>query len=421
MFLTAIDLGTSKIKGVVTELRKDGSLFVVKTIKRKNLGMKRGEIINPEETVTPLFSVLKELRHFDKQCVKHLMFSIASTKSKFHQSHAVISIAHPDQEILPEDVERVMKESMAINIPPGWNILHSFPREFVVDDIEVDERGVVGLSGRRLEVHATLVLIFSAAFNNFLKVARLVLGKKQEVSGNLVFTPLASEHAVLSSKQRELGVVCIDIGAQTTNIAVFQDGKMILAKVLPVGSANITNDLAIGLKCSPEAAEKIKIEFGAASPKEVSAKEKIALSQFDEQQESVVSRKYIAEIIEVRVREVLSLVRKELEALKVEGELPAGAVITGGGSKMIGVLEVARQELKLPVQMGMPLRGRFEATNAHLTEQLDDPEMSVAVGMILHRLDLVKKKQPLGESGSGAYNINQSWFKKVLRTLMALD
>ncbi len=419
MYITAIDIGTTRIKGVVAELKKDGSLFVLKTLKRPSAGMKRGEINHPEEVIRPLFSFLKEVRHFDKRCLKNLAFSISSTKSRFHISRGTISIQRPDHEILDEDIERVIKESMAVNIPPGWKVIHSFPREYIVDDIEVDDQSIVGLSGRRLEANVVLISLFASVYNNFLKVAKLVLGKKGDFGGSVFFAPIAAERAVLSGKQRELGVVCVDIGAQTTGIVVYQDGKMVHAKVLPVGSANITNDLAIGLKCSVEAAEKIKLEFGAASSKGISPKEKVSLAQYEKDQEGNVTRKYIAEIIEVRVRELLSMVADEIKQIPLEGQLPGGVVLTGGGAKIAGLLDITRQELRLPAHIGLPIMNRFEASNGQLSQQLDDPEMAVAVGMVLHRIGMMHKRHSIaGDVGGG---INESRIIRTIKALMAMD
>ena len=206
MFITAIDLGSSQIKGLIVDVKKDGSVVAVKTVKKKSGGIKKGEIADVEETVKTLFEVLSEIKHFDKRCIKNLVFGISGTKSKFLVSRGVISIQRSDFEIIPEDVDRVIKESLAINLPPGWQIIHSFPREFIVDDIEVDDVNVVGLSGRKLEANVILIAIFSSIYRNFIRMAGLVLGKKSEFDGSLIFNPLACERAVLSKSQKELGV-----------------------------------------------------------------------------------------------------------------------------------------------------------------------------------------------------------------------
>jgi cell division protein FtsA len=421
MFVTAIDLGSSQIKGIVADLKKDGTVVAVKTIKKKSSGVKKGEIVEVEETVKTLFEVLSEIKHFDKRCLKNLVFGISGTKSKFLVSRGVISIQRPDFEIIQEDVDRVIKESLAINLPPGWQIVHSFPREFIVDDIEVDDANVIGLSGRKLEANVILIAIFSSIYRNFIRMAGLVLGKKSEFDGSLIFSPLAADRSVLSRSQKELGVALVDIGFGTTTLVVYQDGKMLMTKVFPVGSGNVTNDIAIGLKCSIKTAEAIKLTFGCAFSREVPVKEKVDLSQFEEGQGNEVPRRYIAEIIEVRVREIFSLVNEELKMLAKSGKLPAGVVICGGGAKAPGMLDLIRDEIKMPAQVGFPNLSEFEASHAQITNEIDDPEMAVACGLVLHKIDLLKKGGLFGYSSRASYALNEPWYKKIFKSLIPSD
>lgn len=421
MFVTAIDLGSSQIKGVVADVKKDGSVVAVKTIKKKSNGIKKGEIADIDEAIKTLFDVLSEIKHFDKRALKNLVFSLSGAKSKFLVSRAGISIPRPDLEIIQEDVDRVIKESLAINLPPGWQIIHSIPREFVIDDIEVDDSNIVGLSGRKLESNVILLAVFSGLYKNFVKVASLVLGKKSDFYGSLIFSPLASDRAVLSKNQRELGVILVDIGFGTTSFVVYQDGKMLAAKVLPVGSGNITNDIAIGLKCSINTAEAIKLTFGCAFARDVSTKDKVDLAQFEEGQSNEVSRRYISEIIEVRVREIFSMVNDELKNLGKAGKLPAGIVLCGGGAKAPGILDLARDEMKMPAQIGFPNLSEFEISHAQITNELDDPEMAVTAGLVLHKTDLLKKGGMFGYGLRTPYALNEPWYKRFIRNLIPSD
>jgi len=421
MYLTAVDLGSSHIKGVVAEVKKGGSLVVTKTFKKKSRGIKRGEIIHPDETVKALFESLSDVKRFDRRALRNLVFGISGTKSRFHVSRAAVSIPRPDHEILPEDVERVIKESLAVSLPAGWEVVHSFPREFIIDDIEVDNANVVGLSGRKLGANVILISLFSSVYKNFLKVARLVLGKKSEFDGSLFFSPLACERAVLTKNQKELGVVLVDIGFGTTSVVAFQEEKMLAMRVFPVGAGNITNDLAVGLKCSIETAESVKRKYGSASARSVSVKDKIDISQIEEGQGTAVSRKFVAEIIEARVREIFGLIHQELVSIEKGGQFPAGVVLTGGGAQLAGVLDVAREELRLPVHIGIARSHEFEVSHSHIEEELSDPEMTVACGLVLSKIDMLGKGSEFGLSSRGAYNLNESRFKKFIKTLLALD
>ncbi len=415
MFVTAIDLGSSQIKGVVVDVKRDGTVVAVKTIKKKSGGIKKGEIVDVEEAVKVLFEILSEIKHFDKKCIKNIVFGISGSKSKFLVSRGVISIQRPDLEIISDDIDRVIKESLAINFPPGWQIIHSFPREFIIDDIEVDDANVVGLSGRKLEANVVLIAIFSSIYKNFTKMTNLVLGKKADIDGSLIFNPMAGERAVLSKSQKELGSALIDIGFGTTSLSVFQDGKIFSTKVFPIGAGNITNDIAIGLKCSIKTAEAIKITSGCAFSKDVSTKEKIDLSQFEEGQSKEVSKRYIAEIIEVRVREIFSLVNEELKNLAKSQKLPAGVVISGGGSKLQGILDLAKEELRLPAQIGLPNLSEIESSHAQITNELDDPEMVVACGLALQKVDNLKKEGPFRFAQGSNYLISEPWYRKIIK------
>ena len=420
MYLTAVDLGSSQIKAVVAELKKDGSLVVLKTIKRNSAGIKKGEIIYPEETVKGLFDVLGEIKHFDKKCLKNIVFGISGTKTRFNISRAAVSIPRPDFEILQEDIDRVIRESMAFNLPAGWQIVHSLPREFIIDDIEVDGMDVIGLSGRKLEANVVLISVFSSIYKNFLKVANLVFGKKGDFDGSLIFSPLAAARSVLSRHQKDLGAVLIDIGLGTTSLTVWQDGRILTARVLPVGSGNITNDLAIGLRCSLTAAEEIKISSGAALAREVSSKDKVTIESGGGKIIEV-SRKYICEIIEVRVREIFAMVNEELRNMGRSAKLPAGAIITGGGAKMDGVLDLARQELKLSAQIGLPSSEELETSGPIIGDQIDDIEMAVACGLLLTKVDLLKKGGAIKNASGRLQPLNESWLRKFFRALMASD
>lgn len=249
----------------------------------------------------------------------------------------------------------------------------------------------------------------------------LVLGKKSGFDGTLIFNPLASDRAVLSKNQKELGVALIDIGFGTTTLVIYQDGKLLTTKVFPIGAGNITNDIAIGLKCSVKTAEAIKLTFGCAFSREVPTKEKVDLAQFEEGQSTQVSRRYIAEIIEVRVREIFSLVNDELKSIGKTGKLPAGVVVSGGGAKAPGILDLARDELKMPAQIGFPNLTEFEASHAQITNEMDDPEMAVTCGLLLQKIDLLKKGGLFGFSVKPSYSLNEPWYKKFIRSLIPSD
>ncbi len=409
-YITAIDLGSSHIKTVVAEIKKDGTVVLLKAFKKQSGGIKRGEIVDPEETFKYLFDAYSEVRHFDKKCLENIYFGISGSKSRIILSRAGVVIARPNSEILSEDMDRVLKDSRAINLPPGWQIINSFPREFVVDGIEVDESSVEGLSGKKLEANVIHVAMFSAIYNNFIKLKRLVL--KKEEQGAIYFVPLASERSILTKKQRDLGVLMVDIGQDTTGVVVYQEGKLLTAKVLPFGSGNVTTDIAIGLRCTMETAEALKISLGCANSKDVSNKDKVDLSQYEEELTAQVQKKFIAEIIESRIKEIFTQVNEELKIIGKAGKLPSGVVITGGGSKLSGICDLARQELRMASSLGFPIQAQFEASNAQVADAVDDPEMTVACGLVLQYYDMIMKK--CANMGS-SYGWKEPWYKSLFK------
>ncbi len=210
----------------------------------------------------------------------------------------------------------------------------------------------------------------------------------------------------------------LDIGARTIGVVVYQHVKQVDSKIFPFGSDNITNDIVAGLKCNIKVAEKIKEEFGVALSKGVSSKDKINLSTFDENDDRNIQKKYIAEIIEARVREMFKVINDELSLIGIEENLPAGVVITGGGSKMPGMMDVVREELKLPVQIGIPDTSIFDSMDSKISSKVEDPEMSVPIGMILNKLDIMNDYGVPRISGGDLKS--DSDVKKKLKSLFKL-
>jgi cell division protein FtsA len=194
---------------------------------------------------------------------------------------------------------------------------------------------------------------------------------------NFVLAPLAAAKATLSKRQKELGVVLVDIGGGTTSIAVFEEDDLIASSVIPLGGNHITNDIAIGLRTSIDVAEKVKIEFGSSVPEEISKKEDINLAEIDPSEEGIVSRHHVAEIIEARLEEILNLVNKELKAIGKEKLLPAGAVLTGGTAKLPGAVDLAKEVLGLPAQTGFPV------VLGGLVDKVDEPSFATVIGLIV--------------------------------------
>jgi cell division protein FtsA len=293
-------------------------------------------------------------------------------------SHGVVAVSDPDGEISQEDLERVVEAASAISLPASREVVHVLPREFIVDG-EAGVKDPVGMSGVRLEVETHIITAAAAAIKNVKKALNEV---GVDIEG-LVFSGLAGAYSSLSSTEKELGCVIVDIGGGTTSIAAFIDGALAYSGVIPIGAKNVTNDLAIGLRVSLEAAEKIKIALSEEEGKKKLKTEEEA-DQFDLAELGVgetkkVSKKTLVEgIIRPRLNEIFTMVRIELERTDIINRIPSGAVIIGGGAETVGVADSAKRMLSLPVRIGKP-KGV-----GGLIDDIINPSFSVPVGLVLY-------------------------------------
>ncbi|MEK7144109.1 MAG: cell division protein FtsA [Patescibacteria group bacterium] len=383
MFLTALDIGSSQIKSLVAEIRKDGRLSLLGVLKTPSAGIRKGEMVSFDDAVRSLNQAIHEIKQLNKSAVKNIFINASGENINLQNSRGIVAVSRADNEIYGEDIERAVKASQAVNIGPNRMILHTLTSEFIVDGVR-NINDPLGMTGNRLEVNSLIIDAFKPVVNNLIRAVEAAGGKV----GGLLYSPLAASRSCLSKAQKELGVVMIDIGFGTTGISVYEENKILQAKVFPVGAGNITNDLAIGLKCPINVAETIKLSFGSALAKDVSSgKEKIDLHEIDKNLKSMISRRFISEIIEIRLAEIFEFVNNELKLIGKMAQLPAGAVIVGGGAKMPGLAELAKQELKLSAQIASPEIGEFELINADFENQLDDPEFAEAVGLLLEGRD----------------------------------
>lgn len=386
MYITALDIGSAQIKTLIAKVKKDGHLALVGVFKMRSEGVRKGEIINTEDATRSINLALAKLKHFNKAALKNIFVNVGGSNMKIHNSRGIIAVSRADSEISQDDISRVMKASQTINLSSNRMILHTLAREFIIDNIN-DIREPLGMVGTRLEVNTLIVDAFTPVVKNLIKCIETVGGNL----GGLIYGPLVSARSVLTKNQKDLGVVLIDIGFGTTGMVVYEEGKLLNASVLPVGAGNITNDLAIGLKCSIETADTIKLSFGSALASGVSNKERIDISKIDENIKASPSRKFISEIIEIRLVEIFEFINNDLKLIGKMGKLPAGVVLCGSCAKMPGIIELVKRELKLPAQIGIPEINILELTNMEFASQVEDPEFATAVGLLLWGRDQTTK------------------------------
>ena len=380
-FVTGLDVGTSSIKVAVAE-RRDGKPALVHVAKVPCYGMRKGAIVEMSGVSQAIARALAGVRKVSKSASKSIYLSIGTPQAKMQSSRGIVAVSRADAEIYQDDIDRAVRASQAVNLPQNRTIIHTLVKEYIVDGVG-DITDPLGLSGSRLEVQSLIIDAFSPHIKNLIRAVELAGG---EVAG-LVFGPLVAARAALSKRQQDLGTALVDMGFGTTGLSVYEEGKLIGVAKFPVGSGNISNDLAVGLKIPVDAAEEIKLHYGYALSKDVSSKESIELKKFLPEAKNMVSRRFAAEIIESRLEEIFDLVNGELKLYQKFGELPGGAVLVGGGAKLPGITDLAKQEMKLSAQIGFSMSDEWEAEGGSYKEFLEDPEFVSAFGLALWGVD----------------------------------
>jgi len=387
--INALDIGSGSIK-LLSVSRKSGEtdFEILSQNQEFSLGIRKGVVVDVLKTAATIASLVKKNEQDCGQKIESVYANIGGGHISCISSRGLISVSRADRKISEEDIKRVLQAARVISLPSkNGEVIEVFPKEFIVDG-EGGLKQVLGLEGVRLEVETLILCGFSPYLKNS---SQTILDSGLQVS-ELIPDPLASARAVLTPREKELGVCVLDIGAGTIGMAVFEEGNLIHAAVFPFGSGHITGDIAICLKTDIDTAEKIKLEFGTVHYIKKKAEKKIKI---DGEEPIVFSRKELADIIEARVLEVFDLVNKELKKISRQGRLPAGIVLTGGGARLPGIKEIAKKELKLPCRIGIAQEfPNFQA----------DPSLSTLYGLILEGLDLE-------EEGSKPRNI----LRKILR------
>jgi cell division protein FtsA len=380
-FITGLDVGTSSIKLVVAE-RRGNRPALLHVHKEPCGGMRKGAIAEISEVSQAINRALSEAKKISKATLKRVYVSIGTHQVKMQSSRGIVAVSRADVEIYQDDIDRAVRASQAVNLPQNRTIIHTLTREYVVDGVG-DISDPLGLSGSRLEVQSLIIDAFAPHIKTLMHAVELAGGD----IGGLVFTPLAVARAALSKRQRDLGAAIVDIGFGTTGVSVYEESKLVTTAKFPVGAGNISNDLAVGLKIPVDAAEAIKLHYGYAFAREVNQKEQVELKKFVPEARATVSRRFIAEIIESRLEEIFDLVNNELKLVQKYGELPGGVVLVGGGAKLPGLTDLAKQEMKLSTQVGCAIASEWEAEGGAFKEYLEDPEFVGAFGLVLSGMD----------------------------------
>ncbi len=369
--VAGLDIGTTKICCVVAEVGAAGELIISGVGVSPSEGLKRGVVVDIEATTQGVGAAVQKAANQSGREITQVYVGVTGEHISSLNSKGVTAITHADREIHQDDVDRALHQARVIVIPPDRVILHAIPRSYSIDG-QNGIRHPVGMSGTRLEVETHIVTGAHTFLQNVEKcVARSGLGLQE-----MVLEPLATSTAVLTPAERSHGVCLIDIGGGTTDMGIFIEGEIYYSAVVPVGGSHVTTDLAQLLRIPVDHAEQVKKEHGHAVSARVGEAESVPIQQIGSPAPRPLRRRAVAEIVEARMQELFQLVQNEIDKSGCKQRLPAGVVITGGGSDLQGALECAGAKLGMPVRQGKPER------LPGLGDTISAPQFSTAVGLV---------------------------------------
>lgn len=398
--IVGLDIGTSKVVAIVGEISPDDELSVVGLGSHRSNGLKKGVVVNIDSTVQSIQRAIEEAELMAGCQIHSVYAGIAGSHIRSLNSHGIVAIK--DREVYEQDVERVIDAAKAVAIPADQRILHILPQEYVIDDQE-GVKEPLGMSGVRLEAKVHLVTCALNAAHNIEKCIKRC-GLDVE---DIILEQLASSYAVLTEDEKELGVCMIDIGGGTTDIAVFSDGAIRHTGVIPIAGDQVTNDIAMAFRTPTQYADEIKIKYACALAKLTGADEMIKVPSVGDRAPRELSRQALAEVVEPRYEELFTLIQSELRRSGFEDLIPAGIVLTGGSSKMEGVIELAEEIFHMPVRLGTPQNVQG------LKDIVNNPIYSTGVGLLLYGMKQQGvEKSFTAEAEEGLWTRIKSWMQK---------
>ena len=403
-----LDIGTTKVVCIITELGENNTLRVVGFGDCPSDGLRKGTVIDIDRTVKSIEKAVKEAELMAGIDVSDVWVGIAGDHIKGMDSTGPVAISHENKEITQVDIDRVIEVAKAVAIPQDYEVLHVISQGYCVDD----QKGIknpLGMCGARL---TTRVHIITGQVTKILDLTKCVEQAGLRLA-KLVFEPLASSHAVLERDEKELGVALVDIGGGTTDIAVYYDENIRHIGIVALGGRNVTMDIGMGLRTPTDKAEEIKKKYGCAYQPLLREDERFMVPLTGGREDREVSREMLVGIIEPRIEEILSLAHREIKQSGYLEMLGAGIVLTGGGAMMEGIREKAENVFQLPVRIGVP--GRFGG----LTEKAKSPMHATGIGLCMFAAEAYANGDSKGKKrskGDGGYQKSlekmKNWFGK---------
>ena len=399
--IVGLDIGTSKVVAIVGEISQNSEIEIIGLGSSRSRGLKKGVVVNIESTVHTIQRAIEEAELM-AGCEIHSVYTgIAGSHIRSLNSHGIVAIR--DNEVSVNDVDRVIDAARAVAIPADQKILHILPQEFIIDSQE-GIKEPIGMSGVRLEAKVHMVTGSVSSAQNIVKCVRRC-GLDVD---DIILEQLASSYAVLTEDEKELGVCLIDVGGGTTDIAVFTEGSIHHTAVIPIAGDQVTNDIAVALRTPTQYAEDIKVRYACALTQLANPEETIEVPSVGDRPARRLARQTLAEVVEPRYEELFSLVQAELRRSGYEDLIAAGIVLTGGSSKMEGVIELAEEIFHMPVRVGVP---QFVSG---LSDVVKNPIYSTGVGLLLFGQRQINDSIPgvhLNGSVKGVWERMKNWFQ----------
>ena len=399
--IVGLDIGTSKVAAIVGEVTADNELEIKGIGTQASRGLRKGVVVNIESTVQSIQRAVEEAELMAGCNIESVYAGIAGNHVKSTNSHGVVAV--PDREVLAHDVERVIDAAEAMAIPTDQKMLHVLPQEYIIDH----QDGVtdpLGMSGVRLEAKVHLV---SCAINALQNIEKCIERCGLEVN-SIILEQLASSYSVLSDDERQLGVCLVDIGGGTSDIAVFTGGAIRHTAVIPIAGDQVTNDIAMALRTPTPNAEEIKIRYGCALSQLARADQMIEVPGAGDRPPRELSRQTLAEVVEPRYDELFGLIQAELRRSGFEELIAAGVVLTGGASKMVGVIELAEEIFHMPVSLGAP------KAVCGLKDIVHNPVHATGVGLMLYGKEQRRSTGGASQDGGGRMGRLRKWLSDNL-------
>jgi cell division protein FtsA len=401
-YIVGLDIGTKKVAVIIGEVTEDRKIEVIGIGTADSKGLRKGVVVNLEATTSAIKKAQEEAELMAGVEIDSAFVGISGAHIKSFNSRGVIAVSGKNREITREDIRRVLDQSKAVSIPPDREIIHVIPQEFVVDEQD-GIKSPLGMSGIKLEVN---VHIITSAITSVQNLKTCVERAEIEIE-EIVLNQIATSASVLTHDEKELGVGLIDIGAGTTEVAIFERGSLWYTSVIPIGGDNFTNDIAVGLRTPIPEAEKIKKKFGCVSGPATDEQETIEVPSVGKARKPrVLSRQILADIIQPRAEEIFRLVDGDIKRMGYEKSLNSGVVLTGGTALLEGLEEVAEEIFDLPVRRGDP------TGVGGLIDRVSTPDYATSVGLILHGFGQWQERGRSQDKKKGVWVKMRDWLKE---------